>query len=679
MGYVSAVLTYSDLLFCISRSTEADIHELARKIGVDRYIPSTVMRLGSDFIDSTGDLPEDHESDDLVKSVMKTKYLLFVGTIEPRKRQDHALKAFEQLAKTREDINMVFVGKQGWNTAQLVGKIMRHKLKDKRLFWFNNLNDHDLKQLYKKAYIVTYLSSYEGYGLPIAEALSYGKVTIAYDNSSQYEAGMNFADYARYETPNEVADIVSSYLDNPELYKKKTEYIKSQYTPFSWSQAYGRIHDVLDNLERSNLLANRPLPEKLQFVFISNRVEDLAGTIRQHDMRTPFVKEYVVVTPQALIKEVESIPSKHRIIAVNEAKLLGKKYKKFKESDHVTKNWMLRAAVPDIDVIDDEFVMNDDDNRPMVELSRDFFINEDGTYNAYYFYELPRWVHRSSEYDNAQHISTKYLSQEGTELLLYSAHQPQIFNTELFREAIKLVEDRNMELPVDEWSTYFNYSISRLPMLYRKKPFETLTWPAYPRSWNFWVEPARYTIENYYEHLYDAGDLFEGVDIDDSEEKMKRVTIRENHFRDSRERMAESRSISHKYNAAHGVATFKSKNRQMFVSGLPYIIGAMEQSTVHFYINVKIVYSGKPPNEFRVDAVDRLGRTIAGATYKTYKIGRGYYEAVMSFAVQAKKPGKQYLTFRAFADGKLIPSAPGSYESLLVVTKTDQSLRSAIN
>lgn len=670
--YVAAMLTYSDLVFCISRSTERDLLALAQRCGVERHIPTSVIRLGSDFKAApkkNTKLPEG----------LSGKYILMVGTIEPRKRQDVLLDAYEMLARKHPDIKLVLVGKAGWDSDAFVRRLERHTLLNDKIFWLNDINDDVLAKLYNDAFIVSYLSSYEGYGLPVAEGVAAGKITIAFDNSSIMEAGGMLADYARLGTPTEVAEIIGAYLENPKLHKKKEQYIKTNKTVVEWSQTYDRFKSVFVNLARAEKIRSGTNQKTMQFVFISNRPDDFAETVKQHDAKTPFVKEYVVITPGFMVEDMQSVKSKHKIIAVDESKLLGDKFDAFKKSDHATKNWMLRSSIPDIPEVDPVFVMNDDDSRPLHALREDFFINKDGTHNAYYFYELQRWVSRTSEYDDAQHQMSEHLGRNNLELLLYSSHQPQAIHKELFKETVEFVKSAKIPMPIDEWSTYFNYVVSAMPTLFHKRHFETLTWPAHPSSWGFMFPPAAYTIENSYEEMYQPNGLFEDLAVDgDSDTKIARVADREAQYSESWKQLKAAREISSKKDLVHGTIRFSSKDFDMYVSGVPYILAAHENTILRFDVNIKIVAKNRKKIEnYRVEAIDLFGRLVAGARYPATNSKNGYHEAVMSVTLNVKQATKRYLSVYAFVNNKPV-RADISPKVLLAVLPRGENVRDVI-
>ncbi|SMP86948.1 Glycosyltransferase involved in cell wall bisynthesis [Epsilonproteobacteria bacterium SCGC AD-308-E02] len=237
-SYLSAVYKYTDFIFFDSYSAQSDFLELKEKLSIKKNYATKVVYLGSDFILNPLTKTDDYEH------ILLKKYILFVGTIELRKSQDKVLEAFESLTTKYNDLNLVFIGKEGWNVEPLIEKILKHPLKDKKIFWFENIEDDVLSSFYKNAFIVTYMSKYEGYGLPIAESLNYNNVTIASKNSSLYEVGQDFVEYVLNGDVTQLVDIISLYHENNQMYVAKKDYIKTNYKPLSWRDTFNSIQEV---------------------------------------------------------------------------------------------------------------------------------------------------------------------------------------------------------------------------------------------------------------------------------------------------------------------------------------------------------------------------------------------------------------------------------------------------
>jgi len=112
------------------------------------------------------------------------QYLLYVGTLEPRKNLKNLILAYAQLpAEIRERYALVLVGKAGWGTAALK-QLIRERELETRIIFTGYISDEALVYFYNAATLFVYPSLYEGFGLPVLEALSCGAPVIASGVSS---------------------------------------------------------------------------------------------------------------------------------------------------------------------------------------------------------------------------------------------------------------------------------------------------------------------------------------------------------------------------------------------------------------------------------------------------------------------------------------------------------------
>jgi glycosyltransferase involved in cell wall biosynthesis len=179
--WLRAHLEHSELFLCISRNTEADLRRLARDKGIDRDLPSVVIPLGAD-------LP-DVEPSPVALPPQMGRFLLVVGTLEPRKNQAMVLEAFDRLRHRHEDLGLVVVGRQGWMVDDLVERLRTHPEQGRRLLWPDAVDDGQLAWLYRRAFLTIAPSRYEGLGVPVMEALHHGCATIASSGGALAEAG----------------------------------------------------------------------------------------------------------------------------------------------------------------------------------------------------------------------------------------------------------------------------------------------------------------------------------------------------------------------------------------------------------------------------------------------------------------------------------------------------------
>lgn len=110
---------------------------------------------------------------------IEDQFLLFVGTIEPRKNLSILLQAFEELLSTTDlHPQLVVAGKLGWKVDDVLSQLRRSRIQDRvRLIGF--VSDEDLRALYSSCSAFVYPSIYEGFGLPPLEAMACGAPVIA--------------------------------------------------------------------------------------------------------------------------------------------------------------------------------------------------------------------------------------------------------------------------------------------------------------------------------------------------------------------------------------------------------------------------------------------------------------------------------------------------------------------
>lgn len=117
-------------------------------------------------------------------SLLGKSYLLSVGTLEPRKNLERLIQAFNRLSEqTRKKHPLVLVGIKGWNTHRLE-RIIQSLIKKEQLYCLGYVPSLDIPYLYSGAYGFLYLSLYEGFGLPLLEAMASGIPTLASNASA---------------------------------------------------------------------------------------------------------------------------------------------------------------------------------------------------------------------------------------------------------------------------------------------------------------------------------------------------------------------------------------------------------------------------------------------------------------------------------------------------------------
>jgi glycosyltransferase involved in cell wall biosynthesis len=164
------------------------------------------------------------------------RYIIVVGTIEPRKNYSRLLQALAQLRRDYPDVALVVVGGLGWLYEDFLAQIEALAAKEWVLFP-GFVPDEDLPALYSGATLMAIPSVYEGFGLPLLEAMACGVPVISSQTSSLPELG---GDAALYIDPYEVAsmvEVLNQTLADADLRAELRAKGLAQAQRFSWDQA----------------------------------------------------------------------------------------------------------------------------------------------------------------------------------------------------------------------------------------------------------------------------------------------------------------------------------------------------------------------------------------------------------------------------------------------------------
>ncbi len=164
---------------------------------------------------------------------------LCVSTIEPRKGQRIALRAFDSLWREGVDAKLLFVGRRGWLDEAVVAEIANHPELGHRLFWFDDVVDDELAFLYERARALVLPSFAEGFGLPIVEAAWRGRAVLCSDIPVFREVGGGGALYFRVNDARALAECAKDFLAG----KIAAEPAKVPRT--TWAEAARRITEVI--------------------------------------------------------------------------------------------------------------------------------------------------------------------------------------------------------------------------------------------------------------------------------------------------------------------------------------------------------------------------------------------------------------------------------------------------
>jgi len=170
-------------------------------------------------------------------------FILSVSTLEPRKNYVNSITAFYEFSKKYREFKYYIVGKKGWMFDEIEQTIKKYNLEEKVLL-LNYVSNETLVELYKHCKFFVLVSKYEGFGLPVLEAYSYGKKLLISNIPAFIELNLNNTIYVN---PDDIDEIVGGMQSILEL---KTEQIKNEIIQkYSWENVASLTLKYLSNHE----------------------------------------------------------------------------------------------------------------------------------------------------------------------------------------------------------------------------------------------------------------------------------------------------------------------------------------------------------------------------------------------------------------------------------------------
>jgi glycosyltransferase involved in cell wall biosynthesis len=200
----------SDRIIAISRQTASDIQEF---LGTQPGKIDVVYQGCDPSFYATVD--EKDRQRLAGKYSLPSTYLLYVGTIEPRK---NLLTIVQAMNEGSIDVPLIIIGRQTSYIRKVQSYISYHSVKNIR--FLENVPSDDLPGLYQMASLFLYPSRFEGFGIPILEALASRTPVITSRGSCFPEAGGESSAYIDPEDKEEIAEAIRRILGDPELMEK---------------------------------------------------------------------------------------------------------------------------------------------------------------------------------------------------------------------------------------------------------------------------------------------------------------------------------------------------------------------------------------------------------------------------------------------------------------------------
>ena len=216
---------FVDHFIAVSANTKRD---LIGCFGIDPQKVSIVHEgIGKQFSHGTGD---------------RDNFILAVGTIEPRKNLKRVIKAFLRAREKYGIANKLLIaGTMGWNCREEMALMRTHRASVKALGY---VSDQDLVDLYRKAACLVYPSLYEGFGLPVIEAMACGCPVITSNVSSLPEVAGEAALTVNPYCTDEIAEAIFRVISDRDLHRRLSNAGRRRAGGFTWDRCAGETLNV---------------------------------------------------------------------------------------------------------------------------------------------------------------------------------------------------------------------------------------------------------------------------------------------------------------------------------------------------------------------------------------------------------------------------------------------------
>jgi glycosyltransferase involved in cell wall biosynthesis len=223
-------LQWTDAVITISESSKQDIINYLNFPAEKVFVTPLASRYSPEFLNKLN-LNQEFQNYNFDFS---KPYLLFVSTIEPRKNIQSIIKAFNWLKQNHKiEHQLVLIGKKGWKYTPIFEAIQSSNWKND-IHHLNYLSDELVALFYSKADVFVYPSHYEGFGLPVLEAMTLGAPVVASNTSSIPEVAGDAAILIDPDDFMQIAEALLKVISDSQLRQDLINKGKARASLFSW-------------------------------------------------------------------------------------------------------------------------------------------------------------------------------------------------------------------------------------------------------------------------------------------------------------------------------------------------------------------------------------------------------------------------------------------------------------
>ena len=182
----------------------------------------------------------------------RKEYFIYAGAIHPRKNLVNLLKAFSLFKKRQQSsMKLVLTGRLAWKYDSFVKNLKTYKYRDD-VVMTGYVGEEEIKKLIGSAYAMVYPSLFEGFGVPVLEAMQSDVPVITSLNSSMQEIAKEAALYADPESPADIAENMMLLYKDEKLRKQLIEKGRVTGKQYSWEQSAEHLWQSIEKAMNQN-------------------------------------------------------------------------------------------------------------------------------------------------------------------------------------------------------------------------------------------------------------------------------------------------------------------------------------------------------------------------------------------------------------------------------------------
>ena len=180
---------------------------------------------------------------------LPARYIMYTGTLDPRKNVEGILHSYAALdKKLKKEYGLVLAGGKGWKDESILATIDELRAAGESILTTGYVPDKDLPSIYTGASLFVYPSFYEGFGIPLLEAMACGVPVISADNTSLPEVVGSAGLYVKAEDEEGLTLLMERVLTNSGLASQLREKGFKQAKKFSWEKSAQELLAVLEKI-----------------------------------------------------------------------------------------------------------------------------------------------------------------------------------------------------------------------------------------------------------------------------------------------------------------------------------------------------------------------------------------------------------------------------------------------